>query len=722
MFNFCYQCRIVVLAGVLFCSSAHAENVLDFGRVRTGSSQLDTLIITNESLVPLMISNINIMHAQFGLPARAFTSDNITIAPGMRWELPVSFSPLGTHIVSTQLNIETDFGERMWGLKGEGVREVVVINEVLADPASGERGDANGDGVRNSNEDEFVELLNTGQYAIDIGGWQLFDQGTSEAKRLRFPIGTWIDPSERIVVFGGGSVANLQGKVFVDDGKIGGGLRNAGDAVFLVDTGQDTLARMVYGADGGKNQSLVRWPEGTGAWQLHGAFPGNGKPYSPANARTVVSQLQLFPQSTSVSQGDTLHITAQKVYSDASVEEIDSEELAFSPSDTKTLIPVTNNIWLAQQPGTVQVVGQFGDLFYDTLSVTVQPPRIVALKAVIEDSVLLVGDTVSLIVQGTDSQGKETVLVGGFDVAVGDSSVLGAQGGDLKARGPGTSHISVTYDVYQSEIDVLVVERGDLNADGNHTLWDAVRTVHLILGLPPASRNFERRAADVVADSVLDIRDLIAVIQLVLGGPVVSKPAKVLLPIGWKKETDGILVFVPEQTAVLHFEMALPGGDLTIETKLGQVFIQHDVDKVTGMIIVEEVDKQEYHAPVLIKGLPSHSLPKWTAWTLDGAAYPLEPITQVQEPLNLLRTFPNPANPATTIDFVIPFEQDVFIDVYTVSGQWVCRLVGGLLQGGYHQIVWNGRDARGYAVASGVYFVRLRGGEASATLKMVILR
>jgi len=44
----------------------------------------------------------------------------------------------------------------------------IVINEILADPPAGVFGDANGDGVTSSSQDEFVELLNTGNSAINL--------------------------------------------------------------------------------------------------------------------------------------------------------------------------------------------------------------------------------------------------------------------------------------------------------------------------------------------------------------------------------------------------------------------------------------------------------------------------------------------------------------------------------------------------------------------------
>ena len=108
-----------------------------------------------------------------------------------------------------------------------GAEKDVVINEVLADPPSGDRGDANGDGMwpeRSNYEDEFVEILNTGLDTIPIGGWQLTDNSKT-SKPFSFPSDTVIGPGEYIVLFGGGDITKIksefEGKVFVDDGKIG---------------------------------------------------------------------------------------------------------------------------------------------------------------------------------------------------------------------------------------------------------------------------------------------------------------------------------------------------------------------------------------------------------------------------------------------------------------------------------------------------------------------
>ena len=190
---------------------------------------------------------------------------------------------------------------------------VVVINEVLADPPSGDRGDANRDGTRDGNKDEFVEILNTGSDTIAIGRWQLSDRGTEESKRFAFPSDTVIAPGEYIVLFGGGDTTKIrsefEGKVFVDDGKIGGGLSNSKDAVFLFNpTSSDTIARAEWGKEGGKDQSLVRYPEGTGRWVLHSDSPGRGL-FSPGKPRSLFDILQSLPEYLDMIEGEFVYLT-----------------------------------------------------------------------------------------------------------------------------------------------------------------------------------------------------------------------------------------------------------------------------------------------------------------------------------------------------------------------------------------------------------------------------
>jgi flagellar hook assembly protein FlgD len=64
----------------------------------------------------------------------------------------------------------------------------------------------------------------------------------------------------------------------------------------------------------------------------------------------------------------------------------------------------------------------------------------------------------------------------------------------------------------------------------------------------------------------------------------------------------------------------------------------------------------------------------------------------------------------------------VKLDVYTVSGRLVRRLVNGHEGRGGKTFVWDGYDDRGVEVASGIYFVTLRADGKMMTRKVEILR
>ena len=83
---------------------------------------------------------------------------------------------------------------------------------------------------------------------------------------------------------------------------------------------------------------------------------------------------------------------------------------------------------------------------------------------------------------------------------------------------------------------------------------------------------------------------------------------------------------------------------------------------------------------------------------------------------------PNPFNPATTIRFTVPQDGPVNLAVCDVHGRHVRTLADGRRAAGSHEIVWDGRDAQGRPVASGVYLCRLRGGSRTLVRRMVLLR
>jgi len=88
----------------------------------------------------------------------------------------------------------------------------------------------------------------------------------------------------------------------------------------------------------------------------------------------------------------------------------------------------------------------------------------------------------------------------------------------------------------------------------------------------------------------------------------------------------------------------------------------------------------------------------------------------------LLGNRPNPFNPTTTLAYELATTGAVRLSIYDTAGREVTTLVDGTLDAGRHEIRWDGRDADGVEVASGVYHLRLEANGVTRTHRAVLLK
>ena len=104
---------------------------------------------------------------------------------------------------------------------------------------------------------------------------------------------------------------------------------------------------------------------------------------------------------------------------------------------------------------------------------------------------------------------------------------------------------------------------------------------------------------------------------------------------------------------------------------------------------------------------------------LIDSAMPIETV--------LLPNYPNPFNPETWIPYDLAEAADVHITIYNLKGEPVKQLKIGFQAAGTYRTqsraaYWDGCNAVGEPVASGVYFYTLQAGQVKATRKMVIAK
>ena len=200
--------------------------------------------------------------------------------------------------------------------------------------------------------------------------------------------------------------------------------------------------------------------------------------------------------------------------------------------------------------------------------------------------------------------------------------------------------------------------------------------------------------ADVNSDGVTNLADL-AIVAQALGKPVENPRADV----NGDGVVDGedfalVAAHLGEGEAAAPSQAALPAG-LTLEK----------VEGALNFLYAENTG-----SPAFRRGIAK----------LEGILALLVPDKTL-----LLANYPNPFNPETWIPYQLSKPAEVTVTIYAANGAVVRMLDLGHRRAGSYEsrsraAYWDGRNAAGEPVASGVYFYTLSAGEFSATRKMVI--
>jgi hypothetical protein len=84
---------------------------------------------------------------------------------------------------------------------------------------------------------------------------------------------------------------------------------------------------------------------------------------------------------------------------------------------------------------------------------------------------------------------------------------------------------------------------------------------------------------------------------------------------------------------------------------------------------------------------------------------------------SLSQNYPNPFNPTTVIEFALPKEAHVTLEVYNVIGQKVMTLVDEVRPAGYHSVRFDGTS-----LSSGMYLYRLSTGQQTFLKKLLLMK
>ena len=298
----------------------------------------------------------------------------------------------------------------------------------------------------------------------------------------------------------------------------------------------------------------------------------------------------------------------------------------------------------------------------------------------------------AFVVEAMDEHGKPIVgkkVV--FDILAG-GGMLSAQTATTDARG--IARITLTLGAASGINKVKATSEGI----ASWVLFTAVGTEEV-----------PQLVADVNGDGEVDSKDLVEVAEnygLPVesdGGPTADANADV--------NGDGVVDVIDVLAVIVGIDAA--AGAPAIET--GSIG--------TGMSLLRPEDVRQ--------------------WLRDAKAVNADPagiaalerllaaLTRVEAPppseTVLLANYPNPFNPETWIPYALSEAAEVTVTIYAANGAVVSTLdLGHQRAGSYasrsRAAYWDGRDAAGESVASGVYFYTLQAGDFSATRKMLIMK
>jgi len=237
-----------ILAGNTGQIEVRPETLLDYGRTNltTPLPPINKDVdIENTGTTNVTIQSAAIVSGDTARFRLRNSFSPFVLVPGATDDIDIEFAPgpttpNGVYEALLQIGTDLDAPNDLFEitLRGEvvlsspGLPGTVVINEFSYDPSmDGIVRDYNNDGGASSEEDEFVELYNTTNQAIDISGWSLDDSGRPSEDAFVFPSGTTLGPRRFAIVFGGGTPTGFSVPAFTGLPRLG----NGGDRIFLED-------------------------------------------------------------------------------------------------------------------------------------------------------------------------------------------------------------------------------------------------------------------------------------------------------------------------------------------------------------------------------------------------------------------------------------------------------------------------------------------------------
>jgi len=169
----------------------------------------------------------------------------------------------------------------------------------------------------------------------------------------------------------------------------------------------------------------------------------------------------------------------------------------------------------------------------------------------------------------------------------------------------------------------------------------------------------------------------------------------------------GNIYFSPDQSALY---LIIPGNGILMSQDMGKTWQQMDWGLPT--MRVYQIDFSPYDPQIAYIATDRGVFRR----DMNIVSIHEEKVIK-PEKISLLPNYPNPFNPVTHIQFSLPEQAQVTLNIYDITGRLVEQLVNQNTPAGYHTVTW---DASRYS--SGIYIARMQAGYVVKTQKMVLMK
>lgn len=295
-------------------------------------------------------------------------------------------------------------------------------------------------------------------------------------------------------------------------------------------------------------------------------------------------------------------------------------------------------------------------------------------------------------------------------------------------------------DFYGGGVDIVCADsidaRGDINVNGlANEIADAVMfTNYFINGLSAFNGHVEASiaASDVNADGItLSVADLVYLVRVIQGDaspyPKVEPGSESIdirtQQIG-QQMTIGYTAENPVGAVLMRFEFSGNIGTPELGAGASNMDLKYSVNGNELNVLVFNLEDEAIMAGEnVLVNIPVTGDMKLTE--VDAADFWGNVLSYTAHILpskfELAQNYPNPFNPATTINLALPIASDYSVAIYNIAGQLI-RSYSGNSTAGTVSIIWDGKDASGSQVASGMYFYKAQASAFSATKKMLLMK